>query len=352
MRQALGSLFIATGFAPKRLVRAQQLSALLTEAGFNCVMGQGFGGTSISKGVQMRIAASSCVIALIEGSSNGKTPSQWIVQEVACAVALKKICLVLVEKGVSLTKGLLGDVELISFEASAFAAVFPQVLRQLNVMLQKQGLTIGIKEVSSPRLYISENPNEKDCNEMARTQMKVASSLTEGKQYDLALQSAKKATRLDNNCWQAWIKYGGLLLRGGRLDEGTKIHNQVLKDFKGNNTACAAAKHNLAVTKELRFGLGSVRANRESRPLYECSLKLDSSRVYTRAALICLYLRQDKFDKANALLEKSLRHEGFVSVMRSELDESSDGLRLLKLLPTWTQNLLYPLSPRVSFSMA
>ena len=346
MTQKLWCIFIATGFAQASRERAQLLAALLTEVGFQCVIGECFGGTRVSDGVQERIASADVVVALIEPGEGERGPSQWIVQEIAWAAALKKPCLLLVQKDVSFSQGLLGDIEFISFEVSNYAATFPQVLRQLNVILHNRDLAIGIKEVPASRLYISAGPSEKDCNEMARAYLKSASDLTEKGQYEAALKQAQNATTVDKTCWQAWIKFGGLLLERGRLDEATRIHLQVLKDFKDDKKAFAAAKHNLAVTKELRFGLDSVRANTEAQPLYECALTLDPSREYTRAALICTYLRLDQREKAYALLEESLRYENFIPAMRRELDESVDGLKLLVLLPTWAQNLLYPLQLR------
>lgn len=345
MGPTLETIFIATGFAPTRRKRAQLLAALLTEAGFCCEMGEGFGGTSVANGVRDRIASSSCVIALIEPSNRGKRePTQWLIQEVACAIGLNKCCLVLVEKRARFSRGLLGDAEFISFRASSFASVLPQVFHQLNVILHKQGRAIGIKETSDPRLHISNEPTETECNDLARAQMKTASKLTMGKQFDLALEHAKLATELDKNCWQAWIKYGGLLMKVGRLIEGVKIHSQVWRDFKGNQTAGAAAKHNLAVAKELQFGLESERGNMEAEALYECSLKLDPYRVYTRAALVCVYLRLKKLDRAHALLEGSAKYNGFIPAMRQELDESVDGMTLLARLPVLAQNLLYPIT--------
>ena len=343
MAQKLWCIFIAAGFAPASRERAQLLAALLNEAGFDCVIGEGFGGTRISDGVRKRIASADIVIAVIEPTEGEREPSQWIVQEIAYAAALKKTCLLLVQKDVHFAEGILGDVEFINFEVSNYAAALPQVLRQLNVMLRNRGLAIGIKEVPASRLYISEGPSENDCNEMARAYLKTASVLTEKGDYNGALKYAEKATTVDKACYQARIKYGGLLLKSGRLGEATRIHLQVLKDFKDNRKACAAAKHNLAVTKELQFGPTSVRANTEAMPLYECSLSLDPSREYTRAALICTYLRLAKPEKAYTLLEESLKCENFILAMRRELDENMDGLKLLVLLPTWAQNLLYPL---------
>lgn len=343
------TIFIATSFAPACRERAQILADLFSEAGFHCVFGEGFGGTQLSEGVRKRLSSADVVVALLEPANGSKRePSRWVLQEVTFATALKKPCLLLVEKGVRFSQGLLGDIEFINFEASNYAAVFPQVFCQLNIIMRNKRLVIGSKEAPSPRLYISKDPGEKECNDMARAQIKSASKLTERMKYDEALKHAKNATRLDPNCWQAWIKYSGLLLEAGRLAEGTKIHVQVLRDFKGNKIACAAAKHNLAVTKELQFGLDSIRANKEAEPLYESALSLDPFRVYTRAALICTYLRLDKRGEATRLLEQSLSYtnEGFISVMRRELDESVDGIRLLTFLPTWAQNLLYPLPRR------
>lgn len=341
-------VFIATSFAPSCRERAQVLADLLSAAGFQSVFGEGFGGAQLSEGVRERLASADVVVALLEPANGKREPSQWVIQEVTFAAALKKPCLLLVEKGVRFSQGLLGDIEFINFEASNYAAVFPRVFCQLNVILRNKRQVFGTKEAPSPRLYISKDPDEKDCNDMARAQLRSASKLTVRMKNDEALKHAKNATRLDPNCWQAWIKYGGLLLEAGRIAESIKIHSQVLKDFKGNKIACAAAKHNLAVTKELQFGLDSLRANKEAKPLYESALSLDPFRVYTRAALICTYLRLNKRREAIRLLEQSLsyKNEGFISVMRRELDESVDGIRLLAFLPTWAQNLLYPLPRR------
>lgn len=343
------TVFIGTGFQPSRRERAQILADLLTQAGFNCVFGEGFGGTQISDGVRKLLAAADVVVVLLEPSSGSKRePSQWLLQEAIYATALKKPSLLLVAKGVRFSQGLFGDVELINFAVSNYATVLPQVVRQLNVILLKKRLRIGITS-DKPHFYLTKEPSENECNEMARAQIKSAGRLTQRKRYDEALKSAAKAVRLDRHCWQARIRYGGLLMVAGRLNEATRIHAQILKDFKDNKIACAAAKHNMAVAKELQFGIDSRRANREAESLFEDALNLDPTRPYTRAALICTYLRLGKLEEANKLLERSLRYEDFIPVMRRELDQIVDGIKLLGLLPAWAQNLLYPLQSRRDF---
>ena len=341
------TVIIATRFELAYRERAQILADLLAQSGFNCVFGEGFGGSKLSEGVRRSLAEADLVIALLEPEDEtNREPSQWVLQEVIYAIALGKRCLLLVAKGVRFSQGLLGDVELINFDISNYAAVLPQVLRQLNVILRSQGLVIGVKEAATPYYYLAEEPGKEDGNEMARSQIRTAGRLTKVEDYGQALIHAEKAMRLDPTCWQAWIRYGGLLLIVRRLAEASKIHKQMLKEFKNDKVACAAAKHNLAVANELRFGIDSLPANMKAKPLFEAALTLDPLRIYTRTALVCTYLRLDKSQEALQLFERSLRYKGFIPAMRRELDEAIDGLKLLALLPTWAQNLLYPIELR------
>jgi tetratricopeptide (TPR) repeat protein len=347
MNQEYGPIFIATSFA--KCQHAEQLADILGESGFQCQFGKYLGGNEISTGVRARISSSSCLIALLERAhKKSRKPSSWVVQEMVFAYGCGKKCLLLEEESVRFPKGLLGDVEVMSFNAANFTSVVPQVLRQLKVLLLKEGLTIGIKKNTDRWFHVS-TELDNDCNDGARESMRQSGILIEKSDFDRALEYARKAARLDRKCWQARLRCGALLQESGNLVEGSAHYNYILERFKGNNKACAAAKHNLATVLERQFTCyGPQQAHREMAGLCEASLALDSSRVYTRAFLVCIYLRMNKPEKAHKLLEASFRYSGFSKVMRLELEKSPDGLDLLKRLPTWAQNVVYPLRPEIN----
>lgn len=159
-----------------------------------------------------------------------------------------------------------------------------------------------------------------------------------------ALEHAEQAVILDPNSGQALVTLGGILQEFGRLDESHNINVSILEKFRGNNRVCAAAYHNLAVELERRFPYRRTKKlKKEIVRLYEHSLRLDPSRPITRAPLICFYLRLQQFQKAYALLEQSVHDETFKTMMREELRRSPDRIALLNALPTWAQNLFYPI---------
>lgn len=350
MAQELRPVFIATSLAKKCRKRAQRLADFITHFGFCCVFGEGFGGGSISKGVRSGINSSIFVIAILSRESKtgrGRwNPPPWVVQELVLADDLGKPCLLLVEKGVRFTGGLLGDVEYISFNADSFSEVFPEVLLQVKAILRREGLTIGVKEDDPIQVYFPRIEGKKDFPKALHE--KVMSLMGRGS-YDEALGLAEKLTATYPKYWRGWISLGVILVKQWNLVKGGAVFTKVSEDFSSDDEACGAALHNLACVLELKSGPEpSVEALNECARLYEMALVRDKTRVYTRAALICIYALLDETEKAHALLtESALYGEEFIKAMRHELDSRGAArIKILSRLPELAQNLIYPMRQR------
>ena len=347
MAEELNHVFIATSFATGCRERAQRLVDFLGYFGVRCIFGEGFGGGPISAGVQAGITSSSFVIALLSRENKigdgAWEPSQWVIQEVTWAHARMKTCLLLVEEGVRFSGGMLGDVEYISFDADGFSDVFPHVLRQVKVILKKEGLTIGVKEDDPIQIYLRRVEGENDSPEALHEKVL---TLVGREKYEEALELAEKLTKTHPNYWRGWITLGAVLVKLWNLDEGDAVFVKMLEDFSSDDEACGAALHNHAWVIELKSKPHpSARSLNEQACLYRKALARDTTRVYTRASLICIYVLLDQVEKAHALLnESAIYGEGFLEAMRRELDTRGvTRFRIISQLPTLAQNLLYPI---------
>lgn len=346
MDEKLISVFLATCFAKKCRELAEYLRDTLNEAGFTCVLGENFGLAPISAGVKESIESCDIFIALVcRPCGTKKEVSQWVTQEIGCASGFSKPCLAVVEEGADFVRGMLGDAELVQFKRRNFASIFPKVLRQLNTMLHQQGLTIGIRKTAEPWFFLSDEPNESECGAMAAVQMRRARALIQRKELDLAADAVKKAIVLDPDCWQARLRLGSLMVVKGDLADGESHYLYILEHQNGNSIACAAAYHNLAALLERRFPLPRTNSvNEKISQRYRMALRLDPTRLETRAPLVCCYLRLKNHENANALFTDSVGYgEAFNDLMREELGRSPDGHKLFAALPLLAQNLLRPM---------
>lgn len=350
MAPDLSHVFIATSFNKSGRAHARRVADFLTSFGIRCVYGEVFGGGRICEGVRAKIDDASFVVAILSrergaGSRARKSAAAWVVQEVAWADGRSKPCLLLVEKGVNFSGGLLGDVEVIRFSPSKFSDALPEVLRQVQVILKRRGLTIGVREDDPVQLYVPRNRVEsKDSS--AKELHERALGLLESENYEQSMELAVRVTSAYPDYWPGWITLGALFVKQLDLVEGDRVFAKILKEFARDDIACGAAYHNRGWVVGLKSlpnpSLKSL--NKEAR-FYEKSLVRDGSREYTRAALSCTYVLLGQVEKAHALLEESAMYgEDFMNALRHELQSRGAlRIRILSAFPTLAQNLLYPI---------
>jgi tetratricopeptide (TPR) repeat protein len=340
MAQAFSHVFIAIPFTKKGRDYARHSAGFLTWLGIRCEIGEVFGGGRISDGVRSKIANSSFVIAILP-----RNPSHWLIQEVAWADGHAKPYLLLVEEG-RFNGGILGDVEVTRFKPDHFLEVLPQVLAQVLVILEKHfGLTIGLKKYDPIQLYIP-NKRVKPENASAEALYEKTLTLLAQEKYAQAFESAKKFTAKYPNHWPGWITLGALHVR--RLDfiAADEVFNKILDTFPKDGKACGAAYHNLAQVLYIKtLPRPSSKVRKEEARLYRQSLICDGSRLDTMAALICTYVLLKQNKRACALLDESAGYsEDFFEALRQELKErGASGIEITSQLPTWAQNVLYPI---------
>jgi tetratricopeptide (TPR) repeat protein len=353
MCEEKGHIFIPTNFSPSARERAEQLAEFLKLFELRGVFGDTFGGGEVTEGVRQRIETAWFVIALLSRDvkigDDAWSASEWVKQELLWALAHKKECHILIEEGVQFTDGLIGNVERLTFKADGFSDVLVPLGRQLRALLNRHLLTTGIKKLPI-HTHVSDELLRNECTDEAKLLILEVRHLSRQQRYEEALELAEKAARTDPKCWRAWTSLGAILVQLNKVDDGNKVFAQVLSDFAGNNKAVAAAYHNQAWVLEIKSGYNlSAKALREQARLYERALKLDPSRVYTRASLLINRLIRGEADgaerlKAERLLEDSLLYEGFLEALRFELDtRGAKGHKVLQLLPTWLRYLLYPI---------
>lgn len=350
MFEERGPILIFTSFSEKGRACAKRLQEFLELMELPCVLGETFGGIKVSKGVQGSIEDAWFVIAILpcETKVNDDTwrTSEWMMQELAYAEARKKDFLILLENGVRFTNGILGDVECLPFETDKFDSVLVPLGRQVRAFLNRRLLTIGVKKVSV-YTHVSDEQIRNECADEAKLLILEIRDLAKQHRYEEASGLAMKATQVDPKCWRAWTSLGTLLVQRGEVDNGDAIFLQVLKDFSNDHKGTATALHNRAWVQEIRCGISpSASGIRKQSRLYEKALKLDDSRVNTRACLLINRLLLEETDKAERLMDESLMYEGFLDALRYELDTRGSKVhKASQALPTWLKKLLYPVHP-------
>lgn len=197
--------------------------------------------------------------------------------------------------------------------------------RQSPSLSSGQVLTINSKSKSPAFVCV---PNESLSSEPTTDEVKIlileVRELGRQERYKEALELARQATLLEPRCWRAWISYGSLQALSGNLDEGEAIFRRILKDFSDNPKAVAAALHACGFGKEVRCNLDPSEEDlRELLPYYEEAIRLDDSRVDTRACLFINLTKSRQIDKGQKLFEDSLLYEGFLPAMKFQIDERS-----------------------------
>lgn len=348
MHEEQKRVFIPTSFDEKGKERAGLVTEFLELFELRCVLGETFGGDEVAKGVRERIDDSWFVVPIlsrrVKVGENTWIPSEWLWQELAWAKKAGKDCLILVEEGVRFDGGILGNVEYLKFDPNKFTDVLIPLGRQVRALLNRRLMTIGLKRMPI-HTYVSDEPLFKECSDDAKLLVLEIRHLAKQQRFDEALTLAKKATGIDPNCWRSWTSLGALHVQLGDVEEGDKLFAQVLRDFANNNKASAAAWHNRAWVQEIKNGCNpSLHALRESSRLYEKALKLDDTRVNTRACLLIIRQMLGEADKAERLLEDSVLYEGFLDALRLEFDERGARThQVLQTLPKWLRHLMYPI---------
>lgn len=338
-------VFFITGFSKKCRRHANMLADVLDTLGIEYSFGENFGGVGIAEGVRTKIEEASFVIALLPRDSQveEKGTRAWLIEELAWSKASKKDALILMEKGVRLSGGIIGDAERLKFNADKFAEVLPQFMRALKSLLNRHYLTLGVTDWAAV-MHVSDEQMIDECNDEAKFLISKVRQMTKQQKYSEALQYAKRATEVDPAAWRAWTSYGALQVRLGRVKEGDAIFKQVIKDFPKSAKALSTAIHNRAWVKAINAGYNpSEKSLMEQAQMYRRALSLDTERIYTRASLLIVYLQLGDLERAHKLLEESVMFEGFLGALRFELDTYGAKVHdLLRLLPTWVRFMLYP----------
>jgi hypothetical protein len=339
--------FIITGFGEEYRRCAEVLADILKTFDMDSIFGEGFGGGGIAEGVRAKLESSTFVIALMtrgtQVAENVWEPRTWLREELAWSDARGKDALILVEDGVSLSGGILGDVETLRFNADRFTEVLPAFIRNLKSLLNRRYLTLGIMDLPI-FTHIQDEHIVDECNDEAKFLILKMRQLAKQQRYSEALQYARRATEVDPRAWRAWTSYGALLVQLGEVDQGDAIFARVLNEFQKNRKAKAAAIHNRAWVKAIKAGYApSTKSLVKQAKMYARALSLDTSRVYSRASLLIVLLQLGNYARANRLLEESVMFEDFLEALRFELDIHGAELHgILQALPTWVRFMLYP----------
>lgn len=120
--------FIAHSFDQKGKSYAYELSKFLRLIGFEVLTGEGYSPESISKKVKRRLASQEVVIIIASEAEN----ATWIIQEAAGATFTDKPVIMLIEKGIQLKPGILGDHEYIEFQEDNISTTFMPVIEGLQ----------------------------------------------------------------------------------------------------------------------------------------------------------------------------------------------------------------------------
>lgn len=345
MKEEKWLIVTPTSFDKPGRERARILTEFLELFGFQCMLCEHFGGVEVSKGVREGLEKAFIVIAIlsrdVQLQDGTWRASEWVIQEISWARARGKDCLILLEKGVQFTQGILGDVEHIPFDGDSFSDALIPLGKQVRALLERHLLTTGIKQLSI-HTHVSGEPLGDECSDEVKLLILEIRHLAKQQRYEEALELALRATRIDPHCWRAWTSLGALLVQLRKVDAGDKIFEQVLKDFPKNSKGLATALHNRAWVQEIKSTHSEADLIEESA-LYEQALSLDPSRVNTRACLLICRLLLEETEKAESLLKESELHEGFLDALRYELDvRGTRAHKALQALPERIKQLMYP----------
>lgn len=326
-------IFIMHRFDEEGRSRAKQLADILNMLNMKTVFGENLCGQRISDGVRDRLEAARLSIALLTKDTKIGTdvwqPSQWIIQEITWAAANKIPTLLLVEDGVKFDNGITGDIEKISFKNGDFAAALVRIAEQARTLMNPVIIPRELPEATPDgidRLILEarENGQRRHWNEVLRL--------------------SDEALCLDPKAWRAMLNRGLALVNLGHVNKGKEIFLDMLEIFVLNKDALSAAYHNCGWVEEVRSAGGEDKKSlRRQIKYYEKSLKLDSSRVHTRASLLlCRALAGEK-SKCNLLLTESLAYGSFLNALGFEVTNRGwQGHKALGMLPGWLYPVLFP----------
>jgi tetratricopeptide (TPR) repeat protein len=334
MKPVAGHVFIMHHFDENGRSRARQLTDILKLLNISTVFGENFCGQEISAGVRSRIEDSRLVVGLltrdVEISKNKWQPSQWIVQEITWAVARGIPVLLAVENGVVFNGGLVGELEQIFFKNGDYTSAVHRIAKQAKSMMSGVIVPQELPEESlDARVWVF-ILKARECGRK--------------RQWKEVLSLSEQALRLDPKVWRAKLNYGLALVMLGHLSRAENVFEEMSRDFADNHQALAATYHNFGWIEEVRSaGSREMKSLRKQSRYYERSLALEASRIYTRASLLlCKALMSEK-NQANTLLMASLKYRGFLTALRSEIDNRGWlGHQALRELPEWLYPTLFP----------
>lgn len=355
MPQAFGPVLISTCFCKTCWERAQVLAELLAENEIRCVFGKDFADKDVTTGVFSRLSSAVFVIAILSRCAEHDI-SQWVAHEAVCCIHEGKHLILLVERGLS-PEGLLKQPERIEFPTGDFdQKTILRLVRKVKAILNVHGLTLGLKqsdEAVAGRagvfLHVSKGQIGNDCNDTAKSLIEEVKRLTAEGSIEEALEVALRTADADPRCWRALTSAAALHAKLGQRREAEKAVAQVLRAFRRNDKARAAALHQKAWLLETMSGRNpSPVSLRRQRRWYEKSLSLDGEsveRLPTRASLAIVLVQSGERDAAVELLEESFAFEGFDDAFKYELETRGLVIEVLSQLPKWVTAFLYPVRP-------
>ncbi|HYG82579.1 MAG TPA: hypothetical protein VD861_19440 [Pyrinomonadaceae bacterium] len=323
-------------FDEKGRERAGLLAGILNLLNIRTRFAEDLGGARVSEGVQGLIESAHIVVVLltrdISVGEGAWLPSQWVLQEVAWAVAHRVPCLLLVEDGVEFDGGLAGDLEQIRFAPQGFDGVLVRTAGQVQSLISL--------DTAIPRNLPGANLSDR-----VRLLIMEAREHAKKRRWAEVLRASEEALRLDPGATQAALCEGVALLHLGRLSAAERFFLKMVEDFaRSEDSLLSKVYGNLALVEEMRdAGALNVKALRKQARLLEKSLALDHKNIYTRAALVLCRVALGEPGEAEAVLTASLKYRGFLGVLRRDVEsKGAVGHRLLRQLPDWLYPLLFP----------
>jgi len=344
-------IFISTSFEPLRKAQADQLATILGLIGFEVMFGDEMYQESIPEGIQNRIAVASAVIGLLTRrekyeSREAWATHPWVIAELVWAHSKNKPCILLLEDGVEFDGTLLGNREVIRFCSDNFAEALVTAVKYFHKSLREASIMgrTTVKEEPIVSRVIDE-PIEEEWEESVKNLIAESRACALKKDFEGALKACNEALQQDPTCWRALANKGMALAHLGQWMAADDAFSQVINQFPNNEHAMARAYHNRGWVIALRDGWAdaSLESLEARHDFFASSLELETSRVYTRASLLICKVLLGRLDEATLLLERSLKHQGFIDVLKEEISRVGHvGHDVLRQLPRWLAHMLFP----------
>ena len=350
--KTVASIFLSISFDDTNRARFDVIASIVRLKGFELLLGTDLNGNRVSESVQGIIERCDALIAIFSrGDQLGTdtwTAAPWVVEEATWAYSRSKPVLRIVEDGVTRMGGIAGDVEQVRFQSGHFEICIPRIISFTESLANRLEDLPSVPPVEQDQTLsvVPKEPIPEAWSEKVKKLLMDAREKAELQLFQEALQLSNRAIELDSMCWRAHINRGVALVHLRQFQSAKETFDHVANGFTDQSEVVALALHNTAWLISRRDGLENAQTLQIRKGLYLQALSLNARRINTRA-LVCIYfLLCDEADQARPFLETSLRSEGFVGALRSELDGMGTlGSQAVEQFPAWLRDLLYPTTP-------